>query len=133
MSGSIDKILWFDCIGGLIVGCVVLAMYKLMSDWESLPAAVIFSMGVANLAYGSYSLFVTTRQPRPLVMVKLLAIANMFWLIVCLVIATAYWQQISILGMLHVVGEGIYVAALGLAEWKWRLLLSGPKRGPSVS
>ena len=131
MSNSNDKILWVDCLGGLIVGCVVLSIYKLLNDWESLPTSIVVSMGVANLAYGSYSLFVTTRNPRPLMMVKLLAVANMFWLIVCLAIATAFWRQISVLGILHVVGEGIYVAALGLAQWRWRMLLAGPKQEAS--
>ena len=60
-------------------------------------------------------------------MVKVLAIANMLWLIVCLAIVIAFWQQISVLGLLHVVGEGIYVFALGLTEWKWRVLLSEAK------
>jgi len=121
MSNSKDKILWIDCLGGLIVGCVVLSIYKLLGDWEGLPTAVVLFMGVVNLAYGSYSLFVTTRNPRPLPMVKLLAIANMFWLLVCLVMAALYWQQITVLGILHVVGEGIYVAALGLIQWRWRM------------
>ena len=98
MSNSNDKILWVDCLGGLIVGCVVLSIYKLLNDWESLPTSIVVSMGVANLAYGSYSLFVTTRNPRPLMMVKLLAVANMFWLIVCLAIATAFWRQDICLG-----------------------------------
>lgn len=133
MSNSSDRILWVDCLGALIVGCVVLSIYKLLSDWESLPTAIVFSMGIANLAYGSYSVFVTTRKPRPLLMVKILAIANMFWLIVCVAIATAFWQQMSFLGVLHLVGEGIYVAALGLTEWKWRMLLSDSKQAVSNS
>ena len=127
MSNSKDKILWVDCLGGLFVGGAVLSICKLLSDWESLPTTIVFFMGVVNLVYGCYSLFVVTRKPRPLLMIKALAIANMFWLIVCLVIAIAFWQQISVLGLLHVVGEGIYVFAIGLTEWKWRVLLSDAK------
>ena len=124
MPNSKDKILWVDCLGGLFVGAVVLSICTLLSEWESLPAAIVFSMGVFNLVYGCYSLLVATRKPRPLLIVKVLAIANMLWLIVCLAIVIAFWQQISVLGLLHVVGEGIYVFALGLTEWKWRVLLS---------
>ena len=124
MPNSKDKILWVDCLGGLFVGAVVLSICTLLSEWESLPAAIVFSMGVFNLVYGCYSLLVATRKPRPLLIVKVLAIANMLWLIVCLAIVIAFWQQISVLGLLHVVGEGSYVFALGLTEWKWRVLLS---------
>ena len=46
-----------------------------------------------------------------------LAIANIIWLPVCLVIAGAYLSQITIFGGLHVIGEGIYVAGLGVFEW----------------
>jgi hypothetical protein len=125
MSNSKDEILWVDCLGGLAVGGFVLLFYRLLSDWDSLPTAIVVAMGVANLAYGSYSLFVTLRKPRPLLMVKLLAIANMLWLVICLALAIAYWRQISWFGILHVVGEGIYVATLGLIEWKRRVLLAG--------
>ena len=77
-------------------------------------------MGIANLVYGFYSLYVTTQKPRPLRLVQILAVANMAWLIACLSIATFFWQEISILGLVHVVGEGIYVAALGAVEWKFQ-------------
>ncbi len=118
-------LLWVDCLGGLVVGSIGLLIYNHLSDWDRLPQAVVLTMAMANLAYGSYSLFVTTRNPRPLPMIKLLALANMFWLLVCVLIAIAYWSQISFFGVLHVVGEGVYVAALGLTEWTWRTRLAG--------
>lgn len=125
MSKVNEKILWVDCLGGLVVGVIVLLTYRFLSDWENLPTSIVIAMGVVNLCYGGYSLFVTTRKPRPLWMVQLLAAANMFWLFVCLAITITFWRQINFLGILHVVGEGIYVAALGVVEWKWRRQLSG--------
>lgn len=115
-----DRILWLDCIGGLLVGVIVIALCWPISRWESLPLSVVLAMGAANLIYGGYSLFVTTRKNRSLKLVKILSVANMFWLLVCFGILIAHWNQISVLGELHVAGEGIYVAALGIAEWKMR-------------
>ena len=66
------------------------------------------------------------RNPRPMILVQVLAIANMFWLACCLVIVIIYGSQISILGWLHVIGEGVYVALLGYLEWRWRNRLSAP-------
>ena len=115
-----SRILWVDCIGGLVVGFVVLVFCQLISSWENLPLATVVLMGAANLAYGVYSLFVTTRKKRPLILVKMLAIANMAWLLVCVVIAVIYWSQISPIGFVHVIGEGIFVAGLGFVEWKMK-------------
>ena len=112
------RILWLDCLGGLAVGVIVVAFCWPISNWEGLPLVVVLAMGMVNLAYGSFSLYVTTRKNRPLSLIKILAIANMFWLLVCCVIVVVHWNQISILGILHLIGEGIYVAALGKVEWK---------------
>ena len=119
-----SRILWVDCIGGLVVGILVLVLCQLLSDWENLPLATVIVMGAANLAYGGYSLFVTTRKKRPLILVKILAMANMVWLLVCVAIATMYWRLISLLGIVHVIGEGIYVAGLGFVEWKMKASLA---------
>ena len=115
-----SRLLWVDCIGGLVVGFVVLVFCQLISSWENLPLETVVLTGAANLAYGVYSLFVTTRKKRPLILVKMLAIANITWLLVCVAIAAMYWRQISLIGIVHVIGEGIYVAGLGFVEWKMK-------------
>ena len=126
MNLSVNKqnVLWVDCIGGLIVGVLILCACKLISHWDSLPLSIVLGVGFANLAYGGYSLWVTTRKPRPAIFVKILALANMAWLIVCVVIIASHWNEISIFGILHKLGEGIYVASLGIVEWRWRETLS---------
>ncbi|MGJ8725355.1 MAG: hypothetical protein ACSHYB_12425 [Roseibacillus sp.] len=126
MKTSNVRILWLDCLGGLLVGALVLLLLRPLSSWEGLPISVVASMGLINLCYGGFSLYVTTRKFRPLRLVKTLAVANMSWLVVCGGIAFFFRQEISSLGMLHVVGEGIYVAALGVTEWRWRYQLSEP-------
>lgn len=117
MKALTKRLLWVDCLGGLFVGVVVMFFCRQLSDWEQLPPSVVLLMGAANLGYGGYSLFVTTRKPRPLALVKILAMANMAWLVVCLIIFSMYRNEISAFGTLHVLGEGVYVAALGYAEW----------------
>ncbi len=124
MATSNDKILWTDCLGGLFVGTVVLLIHPLLSQWENLPVGVIIAMGCTNLLYGSYSLYVTTRNPRPRVLVSILAAANMFWLLVCIGIVVSFRTEIAPLGILLVLGEGVYVSLLGFTEWRWRDSLS---------
>ena len=125
LLNSKRKILWVDCVGGLAVGVIVLLGCRLISRLDSLPLWVIIGFGIANLVYGAYSLWLTTRKPRPLILLKVLALANMAWLAVCVAIVATHWQEISLFGVCHKLGEGIYVAGLGMVEWKWRHQLSG--------
>ena len=120
-----DRILWIDCIGGLVVGVLILCLCRLISGWDSLPLWIVLAVGFANLGYGGYSLWVTTRNPRPIALVKILAIANMTWLVVCIAIIVSHWSEISAFGIFHKLAEGIYVSSLGFMEWRWRELLSG--------
>jgi uncharacterized membrane protein (UPF0136 family) len=126
MNFGINKknVLWVDCIGGLVVGVLILCACKLISYWDSLPLWIVLAVGFANLAYGGYSLWVTTRNPRPILLVNILALANMAWLVVCVAIIASHWSEISIFGILHKLGEGIYVASLGYVEWRWRKTLA---------
>ncbi|MCA9130449.1 MAG: hypothetical protein KDB22_25345 [Planctomycetales bacterium] len=122
-------ILWTDCLGGLFVGLLVLLVHRLLSQLEGLPRLVVISMGIANLIYGSYSLFVTTRTRRPIVLIRVLAIANVIWLFVCVAILFLWFDTVTVFGMILILGEGIYVAALGLAEWRWQISLATQQSG----
>ena len=115
-----QNILWVDCIGGLVVGVLVLCFCRLISSLGGLPIGIVLLVGFANLFYGTYSLWLTTRNRRGMVFLQILAFANMAWLLVCLAIIVSHWSDITIFGMVHKLTEGIYVAALGWLEWQWR-------------
>lgn len=124
MATTKDKILWTDCLGGLTVGVIVLLFHRFLSHWENLPISIVLTMGCVNLLYGSFSLYVTTRYPRPRYLISILAAANMCWLLVCIGIVVSYRNEIALLGFLLVLGEGMYVSALGYIEWRMRYALS---------
>ena len=124
MTTSRGWILWIDCLGGLVVGVLVLLFHPFLSQIEGLPKLTVVFMGVANLVYGSFSLFVTTGKRRSIAQVKMLALMNMAWLIVCLGIVYLWFDDITVIGIVLVVGEDSYVATLGFVEWKWRARLA---------
>ncbi len=115
-----DWLLWLDCVGGLLVGALVLCFHSWLSQIEGLPASTVVVMGGANLVYGFFSLFVTTRRVRPARLIQALAVANMFWLVVCVGVVVVWWDVVTLLGVSLIVGEGLYVATLGAVEWLWR-------------
>lgn len=123
-----EKILWIDCLGGLIVGCIVLSASSLLARLENLPTQIVIAMGIVNLVYGSFSLYITTRKYRTISLVTALAVANALWLTVCIGITVSYWQEISTFGLLAVLGEGLSVSTLGYIEWKWRDHLVRPPK-----
>ena len=130
MISNKHRILWVDCLGALIVGIMVLLICQPLSRWGGLPTTTVIGVGIANLVYGIYSLVVATRHPRPMFLVVMLAFANMTWLFVCVTIVVWNWQQITLFGILHVGGEGMYVAILGFTEWRWRRWLAIPSPPP---
>lgn len=113
-------ILWLDSLGALLAGAVVMLFSSQLSRWEGLPQQVVAFLGIANLAYGGYSLCVTLSRPRRLGLIRALAVGNMAWLFVCLSIAISFRDTVTSFGLFHLLGEGIYVAGLGFTEWRWQ-------------
>ncbi len=117
------KLLWVDGSAGLVAGAVVLLIRGWLSEWYGLPEELLFSMGVANLAYGSYSTSLAIRSIRPKTLILLLVAANLTWAIVCLILTIYHRQTVTPFGLAHLIGEGLFVGGLGCLEWRWRELL----------
>lgn len=114
------KLLWIDCCGGLLVGILTIAASQFLAQWENLSIKLILFMGIANLVYGGYSLSLALGRNRSRPAINLLALANMAWLPVCITMVILNFSEIYALGLLHLLGEGLFVGALGLLEWKVR-------------
>ena len=114
------KLLWIDGLGGVVAGLAVLLLRNWLSEWYRLPPQFLLLIGVANLAYGSYSLSLAMRARRPIIFILLLAAANLTWTILCLRWAVMYAGTASWLGLAHLIIEGLYVGALACLEWRWR-------------
>jgi hypothetical protein len=117
-------VLWIDCAGGLIVGLAVLLLNTFLSDLYALPGVVVVIMGVANLAYGCYSLSLACRAERPRSLLVALVVANATWAAVCLIAATWFAGTATVFGLAHLVGEGVWVGGLAAVEWQQREQLS---------
>ena len=117
-------LLWLDCTGGLAVGVLVLLFQSWLAEWHRLSLVWIVWIGIANLAYGCFSFSLAIARRRSLGLVSALAIANIIWGPICGFVVWANWETISWTGMVHLIGEGIYVTGLGAVEWNYRRLLS---------
>lgn len=125
MRRDAERLLWIDCTGGLAVGAIVLAGSAWLSELYAVPRALVVVSGVANLLYGSFSLSLVRRPSRPRALIVLLVVANAAWSVLCVVAAIALAGRASAFGMMHIVGEALFVGGLAALEWRYRERLLG--------
>lgn len=118
------RLLWIDGFAGLSVGIGVLLLLDQLGQWLGLPIALLRATGWANLAYGSCSTLLATRRRRPAGLIVALVVANGAWSLVCAALLIVFGSAATPLGIAHLTGEGIFVAALAIAEWRWRHVLA---------
>ena len=117
------RLLWVDCTAGAVVGVTVIAFSEWLSRLEGLPREVLLFTGVVNLLYASFSFSLAVRAVRPMRLIKLLVVANLAWVPVCLGLAVAFAGTMTPFGFVHLVGEAVFVGGLAVLEWRHRNLL----------
>lgn len=120
------KLLWVDGFAGLIAGSLMLLAIDFLERWYKLPRELLLFIGLANVTYASYSLSLAARTVRAMKFIVLLVGANLFWSVVCLVMAAVYFDVASPFGLVQLVGEALFVGVLAGLEWRWRALLQTP-------
>ena len=116
------RLLRLDSTAGLLAGLLMLVSHEWLAALTGMPVPVVLFVAVANLVYGSYSgWLVTTAQRRGLPsrrVVTVLIVANVAWAVVCAALLARFGASATVFGWLHLVLEGVFVAALGLVEWR---------------
>lgn len=117
------KLLWIDCIGAALVGVVVLTLSGWLSQLHGLPRGLLLFTGAVNLLYGTYSFSLARRARRPLVLLRILVLANAAWACVCVGLVITFGADATVFGVAHLGGEALYVGGLAALEWRWRHVL----------
>ncbi len=114
------RLLWVDCGAGLLVGALVLALSEWLARWYDLPQPLVIGNGVTNIAYAAFSFSLARRARRPPSLLVLLVVANATWAALCVIAAILMADQASLLGMTHLLAEGVFVGGLAAVEWSYR-------------
>lgn len=101
----------------------VLALSGWLSRLEELPHEVLLFTGAVNVLYASYSFPLAVRPVRPMRLINLLVFANLAWVPVCLGLVAAFSESVTLFGVVHLIGEAIFVGGLAILEWRNRDLL----------
>ena len=106
--------------GALAVGLLLVAFRTVVAPLYGLPLGLVTFIGAANVAYAVPGLSLTLLGARPAWLLALLVAANLTWTVVCGLLTVQLWRTAGALGLLHIVGEGVYVAALAVLEVRHR-------------
>ena len=128
------RLLWIDCTAGAVAAVMVVVLSPWLSRLYGLPREILPFMGAANLLYAAYSFSLARRVGRPMSLIKLLVYANATWVLVCLGMVARFWEQATVFGFAHLVGEALFVGGLAALEWNQRHRLAagvlGVRAGP---
>jgi hypothetical protein len=116
----IRNLLWIDCTAGALAGMLVFSFSGWLARLYSIPEGILYFTGTINLLYAAYSFSLAIRPTRPRVLIIMLAAANGIWTLVCLGIATYFFETATFFGIGQLVGEAIFVGGLASLDWKWR-------------
>ena len=117
------NILFLDGIAASCAGVITLSYISWLQDLHKLPKDLLVSIALINLFYAAYSLSLSILKNRPTILIIALIIANSIWSINCLRLAYNYADIASLFGLLHLLGEAIFVGTLAYLEWRWRKAL----------
>jgi len=130
-AGFFRHLLWIDCTGAAVAGVFVLAFSGWLSRLEGVPQEVLVFTGAVNLLYAGFSFSLAIRRVRPGRLLTGLVIANLAWAPVCIGLLIAFSASATPFAVVHLGGEGVYVAVLAVLEWRNRDLLRTrkPRKG----
>lgn len=115
---SLRRLLWVDCLAGLLVGLTVLLFRSQLAEWFAISRVVLLVFAVANLTYATYSLSLAVQASPPAKSVRVLVVANAAWAVVCAACAIALFASATIYGIGYLVAEGVFVGGLACLEWR---------------
>jgi hypothetical protein len=116
-------VLHVDGTAGLAMGVLLFALQSWVSDLYNLSGVIIYFLATANVCYGLFALSLALSTRRNASSITLLAMANFVWAMVCVVMFIAFFQTASVIGLVFIGLEGLFVLILAIYEWKNRQVL----------
>lgn len=115
-----NRLPWIDAGAGFVVGVLVLGLRSFLTDFYGLSLEVVTFIGAANVAYSTIGFVLGPLKRRPAWLLWLLIAANLGWAVVSTVMAATFWSSAHVFGLLHIVGEGLFVTMLAWLEYRHR-------------
>ncbi|MFY7856609.1 MAG: hypothetical protein ACOVQT_10755 [Rubrivivax sp.] len=117
---SMRRLLRADCVAGLTVGSVGLALtgFGVLGEVLGLSQTVLFVVGGANVLYGLFAGSILLLPGPQTGRIALLIAANFVWCAACLLMVALHAHSASMLGWVYLLGEAVFVGGLAALEWR---------------
>lgn len=121
------KLPWIDGFAALSAGALMFVFRGLLADLYGLSYQFLTTIALVNTLYSVFGLTLGVLRRRPAWLLTALISANLLWAAACIVFAARAPDSATFWGYGHLVGEGAFVAALGLLEWRYRRSILAPR------
>ncbi len=107
-----------DGIAALTVGLAVLGLKSVLSELFNLQEQLLLVQAVITLIYASYSTTLARKKIYSKTAVRILAIANLLYVVLAMVLLTVTFKETTILGKSYFLAEIIFISGLAIEEFK---------------
>jgi hypothetical protein len=115
---TLKKLIWIDGIAALLSALFVLFFKNWLAAWLGLPEKVLYIMCIVSFSYATYSIFLALQNEKPLILLKILVVANTLWAIICTLIIAFHFTNITPFGIVYLLAEAAFVGGLAFFENK---------------
>ncbi|UXI03287.1 hypothetical protein [Photobacterium sp. TY1-4] len=119
-----DKVLWIDGLAALFVGSVLISFHSFVGEIYRMPDTVVLFLAFANLLYGLYSSSLAMSRKVSLRKIQGLVFGNCLWALICLFLVYRFMDSASLIGIVFMLSEALFVTFLAGVEWRCRFELS---------
>lgn len=122
-----SKLPWIDGFAALSAGALMFVFRGLLTDLYGLSYQFLTTIALVNTLYSVIGLILGVLRRRPAWLLTALISANLLWAAACIVFAARAPGSATFWGYGHLIGEGAFVASLGLLEWRYRRSILAPR------
>lgn len=112
---SLRPLLWFDAATCVTMGALLAAAASPLSSLLGLPSVLLQSCAVLLVVFAGFVAFIATRG-NPAGGTKLIAAANIAWVVASFVLLAGPWLTPTLLGTAFIAVQALAVAAIAALE-----------------
>ena len=116
LSNFLRTVLKLDAASCLAMAAIVIPMAGMLQEPLGIDAAALIAAAASLIPIGLFILWLGTRREAPAALVTIVVLGNIGWAVVSFATAGSV-PAITFLGQAVVVGQGLAVLALAIAEW----------------
>lgn len=116
LSNFLRTVLKLDAASCLAMAAIVIPMAGMLQEPLGIEAGALGAAAASLIPIGLFILWLGTRREAPAALVAIVVLGNIGWAIASFAAAGSF-AAITFLGQAVVVGQGLAVLALAIAEW----------------